>query len=70
MAIIAGRRDDEPHLEQGLAMDAVHVLRRRFGKSHLIFFCQPRVAVAFGASLRQVQLEHGRRGVPGRQDAV
>jgi hypothetical protein len=51
-------------------VDALHVLRRRFGKLHLIFLGEAGVAVTFGAGLRKVEFEHGRGRVFRRQNIV
>ena len=70
VAIVAGRRDDQAHLQQRPAVDAVHVLRRGLGIFHLVFLRQVGVAVTFGAGLRQVQFEDRRRRVFDRQHVV
>ena len=63
VAVVAGRRDNQSHLQERAAVDAFHVLRRGLRKLHLVFLRQPRVAVAPGAGLREVQLENRRRRV-------
>src|ERR1017187_10442590 len=70
VAVIAGRRDNQPHLQERAAVDAFHVLRRGLRKLHLVFLRQPRVAVAPGAGLREVQLENWRRRVLHWQNAM
>ena len=70
VAVVAGRRDDEAHLQQRAAVDAVHVLRRRLRELHLVFLGEPGIAVALGAGLRKVEFENGRLPVPGREDVV
>ena len=70
VAIVAGGRDDQPHLQQRPPMNALGVLRRRFRVLHPVFTGQAGIAVALGAGLRQVQLEHRRRRVLHRQDVV
>jgi len=49
MAVVAGRRHNQTHLQQRVAVDAVHVLVRRLGKFNLVFLREIRVAVTFGA---------------------
>ena len=58
MAIVTRRRDDQPHLEQRPAMDAIYVLGCRLRAFHLVFLSESGAAMACGASVRQVQLEH------------
>jgi len=54
VTIIAGRRDDQAHFQQGAAMDAIHVLRGGLGKFDLIFLGEFLVAMTLGAGLGQV----------------
>ena len=70
VAVVAGWRDNQTHLQQRAAMDAFHVLRRGLRKLHLIFLRQPRIAVALGTGLREVQLVNRRRRVLCRQNAM
>ena len=70
VAIVAGRRDDQAHLQQGATVDAFHVLRRSLGVLHLVFAGQPGLAVTLRAGPRQVQLEHRRVRIVDRQDVV
>ena len=70
VAIVARRRDNQTHFEQRLPVNAVHVLRRRFGMIDLVFLRQARIAVALGAGERQVHLEHRRCRVLDRQNAM
>ena len=70
VAIVAGRRDDQPHFEQRLTVDAVQVLRRGLRMLHLVFARQVGVVVAPRASLREIQFEQRRRRVLDGQDVV
>ena len=57
VAIVAGRRHDQAHLEQGAAVDAVEVLGRGLGMFDAVFPGQVGIVMTFGAGLRQVHLE-------------
>ena len=70
VAVVAGRRDNQSHLQERAAVDAFHVLRCGLRKLHLVFLRQPGIAVAPGAGLREVQLENRRRRVLHRQNAM
>ena len=70
MAVVARRRHDQPHLQQRPPVDAVHVLRGRLRKFNLVFLGKIRVAVAFRARGRQVQLVHRALGILHRQNFV
>ena len=59
MAVIAGRRDNQAHLDEGASVDAVQVLRRHLGVLHLVFLREGGVGVAGGTGTRQIQLEDG-----------
>jgi hypothetical protein len=59
VAVVAGGGDDQAHLDQGTAVDAVEVLRGHVGILHLVFLGEGGVGVAGGASAWQVQLEDG-----------
>ena len=62
VTIIARRCHDQTHFQQRGAVDAVHVLIRRFGKFDLIFLREIRVAVAFRARRRQIHfIDRGRK---------
>jgi hypothetical protein len=60
VAITAGRRHDQSHLEQAPAMNAVHVLVRHLRILDPVLVRQTGIAVALGARARQVQLENRR----------
>ena len=60
VTVIAGRRDNQTHLQQRSAVDAVHVLIRGLGKFDLIFLREIRVAVALRAGRRQIHFIDGR----------
>ena len=70
VTVVAGRRHDEAHLQQRLAVDAVHVLIRGLGKLDLIFLGEVGVAVALGAGGGQIHFEHGGIRVLHRHDLV
>ena len=70
VAIVAGRRHDEPHLHQRPAVDAVEVLRRGLRMLHLVFLRQVGIVVTLGAGLRQIEFENRRQGIFDRQDVV
>jgi hypothetical protein len=70
VAIVAGRRDDQAHLEERAAMDAFHVLRGGVGMGDFIFFGKVGIVMTPGAGLGQVQFEHRRRGVADGEDVV
>lgn len=59
MTIVARRRHDQPHLQQRVAMNAVHVLRGRLRELDLVFLGEIGVAVALRTRHRQVQFVHG-----------
>ena len=70
VTVVARGRDNQPHLQQRLPVDAVQILRRGLRVLDLIFLHQPRIAVTFGAGLGQVELEDRRRRIRHRQNAV
>jgi hypothetical protein len=70
VTVIAGRRNNQPHLQQRASVNTVHVLRRRLRVLHLVLFGKPGIAVALGARVRKIQFEYGRIGVLYRQDLV
>src|ERR1051325_12039010 len=70
VAIVAGRGDNQAHLQQRAAVDAVHVLGGNFRILDLIFPGEARIAVAGGASLGKVELEDRRIGLLDRRHLV
>ena len=54
VTIVARWRDYQTHLQQRVAVDAVHVLVRRLGNFDLIFFREIRVAVTLRARRWQI----------------
>ena len=70
VAVIAGGRDDQAHLEQGAAVDAVHVLGGGLGILDLVGLGQARIAVALGTRRREIHLEDRRGGVGDWQHGV
>src|ERR1043165_5680839 len=70
VAIVARRGDNQAHLQQRAAVDAVHVLGGNFRILDLIFPGEARIAVAGGASLGKVELEDRRIGLLYRRPLV
>src|SRR5437588_10788497 len=70
VAIVAGRRDDQAHLDEGPAMDAVEVLRGGFGMFDAVFGGEVGIVMTPGAGLREVHLEHRGSRVYDGQDVM
>ena len=60
MAIVAGGRHDQSQLQEGLAMDAIHVLSGHLRVTHFVFVRQAGVTVATRACLREIEFEYWR----------
>ena len=70
VAVVAGGRHDQAHLEHAAAVDAVEVLCGDVREAHPVFVGDALVVMALGAGAGQVQLEHRRVAVLGRQHVV
>ena len=70
VAIVAGRRDDQPHFEQRLAVDAVGVLAGDRGVAHLVLGGEARIVVALAAGRGKVELEYRRIGILDEHNIV
>ena len=70
VAVVAGRGDDQAHLQQRPAVDAVEVVHSGVRVSDPVLVGQLRVAVAGGAGPGQIELEDRRVDLPDRGDFV
>ena len=70
VAVVAGRRHNQTHLQKRPAVDAVPILDGGVSVSDAVFVGQTRIVMARRARVRQIQFKHWRVDLLDRHDVV